>query len=201
MIKKAVQEAFNEQIKNEIYSAYLYLSMNAHFTSANLNGFANWMRVQSGEEWLHAMSCTIFLLDRGGKAILQAIPQPPTDFKSPLEIMQQVYEHEQHVTASILQLYEVATREADYPAQVMLHWFINEQVEGKRRMPVRSSSGSKFSATTRRRCLRSIKIKTRVAAPGGCRKQPHNKSRDDPLGRLFFPHPDPLSGDGPPRLT
>ncbi len=55
MIKKAVQEAFNEQIKNEIYSAYLYLSMNAHFTSANLNGFANWMRVQSGEEWLHAM--------------------------------------------------------------------------------------------------------------------------------------------------
>ena len=81
MIKKAVQEAFNEQIKNEIYSAYLYLSMNAHFTSVNLNGFANWMRVQSGEEWLHAMSSYDFLLDRGGKATLQAIPQPPTDFK------------------------------------------------------------------------------------------------------------------------
>jgi ferritin len=61
MIKKAVQEAFNEQIKNEIYSAYLYLSMNAHFTSVNLNGFANWMRVQSGEEWLHAMKLYDFL--------------------------------------------------------------------------------------------------------------------------------------------
>lgn len=167
MIKKAVQEAFNEQIKNEIYSAYLYLSMNAHFTSANLNGFANWMKVQSGEEWLHAMKLYDFLLDRGGKAILQAIPQPPTDFKSPLEIMQQVYEHEQHVTASIHKLYEVATKEADYPAQVMLHWFINEQVEEEKNASEIVERLKIFGDNPAALFEIDQELKTRVAAPAG----------------------------------
>ena len=167
MIKKAVQEAFNEQIKNEIYSSYLYLSMHAHFTSANLSGFANWMRVQSGEEWLHAMKLYDFLLDRGGKAILQAIPQPPTDFKSPLEIMQQVYEHEQHVTESIHKLYEVATKEADYPAQVMLHWFINEQVEEEKNASEIVERLKIFGDNPAALFEIDQELKTRVAAPAG----------------------------------
>jgi len=50
MISKSMQDAINEQIKNEIYSAYLYLSMSAHFEGRNLNGFAKWLRVQANEE-------------------------------------------------------------------------------------------------------------------------------------------------------
>ena len=43
MLSKTMQDAMNEQIKNELYSAYLYLSMATHFESANLPGFAHWM--------------------------------------------------------------------------------------------------------------------------------------------------------------
>lgn len=129
MLSKNLQEAINEQIKNEIYSAYLYLSMSAYFEAHNLPGFAHWMRVQYEEELGHALRLFDHVHDRGGRVILQAIPQPASDWKDALEVFAQVLEHEQRVTAMIHNLYETALAEKDYAAQVMLQWFIDEQVE------------------------------------------------------------------------
>jgi ferritin len=129
MIGKPMQDLINEQIKNELYSAYLYLSMSAHFESLNLGGFAKWMRFQAGEEQEHAMKFFDFILERGGMVELKAIDQPPVKFGANLEIFEQVYAHEQKVTGMIYKLYELALKEKDYPAQVMLQWFITEQVE------------------------------------------------------------------------
>jgi len=129
MISKPMQDAINEQIKNEIYSAYLYLSMSAHFEAINLPGFATWMRVQYGEEMAHALKLYDHMNERGGRVKLLAIPEPPSEWKTSLEVFNQVLEHEQHVTALIHKLYETALAENDYAAQVMLHWFISEQVE------------------------------------------------------------------------
>ena len=69
------------------------------------------------------------MLDRGGRIDLKALSQPPAEWKTNLEAFQHVLEHEQHVTALIHKVYETALSEKDYAAQVMLHWFINEQVE------------------------------------------------------------------------
>jgi ferritin len=124
-----MQDAINEQIKNEIYSAYLYLSMSAHFEGRNLNGFAKWLRVQANEELGHAMKFYDYLFERGGQVVLKAIEQPPSEWKSNLEVFEQVLEHEQKVTAMINKLYEQALKENDYPSQILLQWFINEQVE------------------------------------------------------------------------
>jgi ferritin len=44
-------------------------------------------------------------------------------------VAEEVAAHEAKVTASIYSLYELALQEKDYPAQMMLQWFINEQVE------------------------------------------------------------------------
>jgi len=129
MISKSMQDAINEQIKNEIYSAYLYLSMSAHFEGRNLNGFAKWLRVQANEELGHAMKFYDYLFERGGQVVLKAIEQPPSEWKSNLEVFEQVLEHEQKVTAMINKLYEQALKENDYPSQILLQWFINEQVE------------------------------------------------------------------------
>lgn len=129
MLSKALQEAINEQLKNELYSGYLYLSMSAYCEAINLPGFAHWMRLQSQEEVSHAMKFFDYLNDRDSHVVLQAIDQPPTDFKSPLDIFQRALEHEQKVTAMIHQLYELAVKENDYPTQVELQWFITEQVE------------------------------------------------------------------------
>jgi ferritin len=129
MISKTMLDAINEQIKNEFYSAYLYLSMSAYFQEKNLPGFAAWLRIQFQEEQVHALKLYDHVLDRGGQVDLRAIAQPPADWKTNLEAFQLVLEHEQHVTALINKLYETALAEKDYAAQVLLHWFIDEQVE------------------------------------------------------------------------
>jgi ferritin len=129
MINKSVSDSMNKQIMHELYSAYFYLSMSAHCESANLPGFASWLRVQAREEQEHAMKLYEYILDRGGKVILEAIPQPPVDFASPQDIFQKVYEHEQKVTGLIIAIYNVATAEKDVASQIFLQWFISEQVE------------------------------------------------------------------------
>lgn len=129
MIGKVMQDAMNDQINKELYSSYLYLSMAAYFEDKNLPGFAHRMRVQEAEEREHAMKIYDFILERGGKVILKAIDAPKVEWTSTLEIAEEVAAHEAKVTASIYALYETALKEKDYPAQVMLHWFISEQVE------------------------------------------------------------------------
>ena len=129
MINKPMQDTMNEQINKEMFSSYLYLSMAAYFEDKNLPGFANWMRLQADEEREHAMKFYDFILERGGRVQLKAIEAPKTDWGSNLEVVEEVAAHEALVTASINDLYELALKEKDYPSQVMLQWFITEQVE------------------------------------------------------------------------
>jgi ferritin len=129
MISKTMQAAINEQINKELYSSYLYLSMSAFFSDKNLSGLAQWLRVQAEEERGHAMKFYDFLLDRGGRVALEQIAKPAGAWNSTFEAFKEVQAHEGLITASINALYELATKEKDYPAQIMLQWFINEQVE------------------------------------------------------------------------
>ena len=129
MIPKTIQDATNEQINKELYSSYLYLSMAAYFESKNLPGFAKWMRVQADEETKHGMKFYQHLVDRGGRVLLKGIAAPRTDWKSNLDVFKEAQSHEAAVTASINNLYELALKEKDYPAQVLLQWYITEQVE------------------------------------------------------------------------
>lgn len=128
-ISQSIQDAINEQIKDEFFASTLYLSMSAYFESTNLPGFAKWMRVQSEEEREHALRFFDYINDRGGRVLLTDIGQPDTDFKSPLVVFEKALEHEQKVTASINKIYDMAVQEKDYTTQVMLNWFIEEQVE------------------------------------------------------------------------
>lgn len=131
-LSKTMQKQLNEQINHEFYSSYLYLSMAAYCEAKNLSGFAQWMKVQSREETGHGMKLYSYIHGRNGEVTLQKIDQPPTNFKSPLDMFKQAYEHEKKVSALITKLYETAQKENDYPSQVMLQWFITEQVEEER---------------------------------------------------------------------
>jgi ferritin len=129
MIGKKMQDALNEQINKEMYSSYLYLSMAAAAEAWNLKGFAHWMEKQANEESEHAEKLYKHLVDRGGRVLLKAIDAPPTEWKSPLAMFEEVYAHEQKVTGMIHNLVALARGENDYPSEVMLHWFVSEQVE------------------------------------------------------------------------
>ncbi|MCW8795971.1 MAG: ferritin [Chlorobium sp.] len=129
MLSKTLQKALNEQIDKEFYSAHLYLSMASYAETLNLPGFAHWMKLQQREEFGHAMQIYKYVNERGGRVELGAIPQPPSDFKTPTALFEEVLNHERYITASINKLYEKAVKEKDYATQVMLHGFIEEQVE------------------------------------------------------------------------
>ncbi len=125
----AVQAALNRQIKHELASAYFYLSASGYCESISLVGFAQWLRQQSQEELGHAMRIFDFMNDRGSRAELQALDQPGRDFTSALDAFTQALQHERAVTASINEIYALAIREQDFAAQMLLQWFVTEQVE------------------------------------------------------------------------
>jgi ferritin len=129
MISKKMEQALNEQINAELYSAYLYLSMAAYFESQDLPGFGNWMRVQTQEEMMHAMKIYDYVHERGGRVLLQAIAQPATEWDSPLAAFEVTYEHEQAVTGRINDLVDLAIKEKDHATNSFLQWFVTEQVE------------------------------------------------------------------------
>ncbi len=124
-----LQKAMNDQIRREFESAYVYLSMAAWMEDQTLPGFAAWLRQQAREEATHAMKIFDHLIDRGCRVELQPLGGPPTSFKNPLEVFEQVKKHEQGVTKSIDELYGKALDDRDYASQVFLEWFITEQVE------------------------------------------------------------------------
>jgi len=128
-MEKKLVKAINEQINKEIYSAYLYLGMASYFESEALGGCAKWMKLQAKEEMSHAMKFFEFLHDRGERVVLDAIEKPPADYKSVQDVFENTLEHEQVVTASINNLYKIAQDVNDTAAEVLLHWFITEQVE------------------------------------------------------------------------
>lgn len=129
MLSKKMEDALNEQINAEFYSAYLYISMGAYFRSMRLNGFATWMEIQSKEEEEHAKKIYDYVNKRNGRVRLKLIKEPPIEWKSPLDVFEATYVHEQEVTKSIERLINLSEGEKDYAAASFLQWFIDEQVE------------------------------------------------------------------------
>ena len=129
MLKPKVEKAINKQINAELWSSYLYLSMSSYLESISLSGFANWMIMQAQEEVNHAMRLYNHVIERGGRVLLEAIEEVPTEWKSPLHVFEETFKHEQKVTSLIEHLVDVAEQEKDRASLNMLQWFIDEQVE------------------------------------------------------------------------
>ncbi|MBE7707763.1 MAG: ferritin [Cyanobacteria bacterium SIG27] len=129
MINEKMEKAFLDQINKELYSEYLYLSMKAYFANLNLMGFVNWMDVQVQEEHAHAMGMFDYVIERGGKVILEAIDKPDNTWQSPLDVFRAVLAHEEYVTSRINALMDVAEETKDRAAMTFLNWYIKEQVE------------------------------------------------------------------------
>jgi len=124
-----LESGLNKQINEEMFSSYLYLSMAAYFESANLPGFANWMRVQAQEETSHAMMFFDYVNERNGRVLLTKIEAPKTEWKSPLDAFTEAYKHEKHISERIRVLVKQARELDDDSTDNFLQWFVAEQVE------------------------------------------------------------------------
>jgi ferritin len=129
MMSQAIQDAINQQIHAELLASYSYLAMSVHCDHAHFSGAASWLRLQSQEEYGHAMRLLDFMLARNAKVVLTDLDMPRTEFASLAEVFETAYAQEQAVSSQIDALYEMAFREKAYPAVVQLEWFLTEQVE------------------------------------------------------------------------
>lgn len=164
MIARSVQEAFDAQINKELYSAYLYLAMNAWFQKQSLLGFANWMKVQAQEEQLHAQLMYTYVFERGGVVTLRGIEAPPASWKSVTDVFQAVLEHEQFVTASIHALADTAEAEKDRASIGFLDWFVKEQVEEEKNVSQFLARLKLFGEVPQALYVLDVEMKARVFA-------------------------------------
>ncbi|MBI9106772.1 MAG: ferritin [Spirochaetales bacterium] len=128
-IKNEMQDAINDQIQAEMFSAYLYLSMASWFDDEDLPGFSNWMRCQYMEETMHAMKFFNFLNDRGGRAELKPLEGPDTKWNSYIEAFEAVVKHEEYISGRINKLVTLSRKLEDYATESFLMWYVDEQVE------------------------------------------------------------------------
>jgi ferritin len=128
-VKAGVAKELQRQFNEELGAAQGYLALAVWCHDANLKGFARYFSKQANEERGHAQKFMEHLLDRGVMPKVGAIEAPKGEFSGLLEVAKQAQLMEQKNTAGINACYEAAMKDGDYPAQVLLQWFINEQVE------------------------------------------------------------------------
>ncbi len=124
-----IYKALNEQIKHELYSSLLYLSIASYFENIPLEGFSKWFRKQAEEEREHAMKIYDYINDRNVAVEIPAIDKAPAKFNSILEVFELALAHEKKVTHWIHEIYNLAIQEHDHATHIFLQWFITEQVE------------------------------------------------------------------------
>ena len=129
MLDKKVTELLNQQINKEFYSAYLYLDIANYYESMNLDGFANWFKIQAQEERDHAMLMYQYLHNNNAKVTLEAISKPEKVFSDKASPLKATLEHEIFVTSLINRIYAAADEKKDFRTMQFLDWFVKEQGE------------------------------------------------------------------------
>lgn len=129
MLKKSIEDICNRQIEREGYSSNLYLAMASWAETNGFSGVAEWLYVQSDEERIHMLKFIKYVNERDGKAVIPAFKKPDTEYKTVVDLFQEILKHEQFVTASINEIVSLTLEEKDFNTHTFLQWFVNEQVE------------------------------------------------------------------------
>ncbi|MDE0937889.1 MAG: ferritin [Mariniblastus sp.] len=129
MLSDKMQQALNQQINEELCSAYVYLGMSAAADRIGLPGFSNWFKMQYQEELGHADRFFNYILERNGSVDLLPIGKPELAEETPLSLFEKSLKHERHITACISRLKDLARGESDHATDGFLEWFVREQVE------------------------------------------------------------------------
>jgi len=165
MLNKEIAKLLNEQLKKELYSAYLYLDIANYYADQNLSGFENWFFVQTQEERDHALLFRQYLLNNGESVILEEIAAPREKYNSFREPLVKAFEHEQYVTESINNIYKIAYSISDFRTMQFLDWFIKEQGEEEKNADDNIKKYDLFAGDPKGLYMLDSEMKARVYAP------------------------------------
>ncbi len=132
MLSAKVQTALNKQIAEEDFAAHYYLAMASWCDKSGLPGTAAFLYKHADQEKQHMMKLFRYVNDAGGHALVQAVKEPPSKFKSISDVFKLVLENERHVTASINALVNLCLQEKDFSTFNFLQWYVAEQHEEER---------------------------------------------------------------------
>lgn len=165
MLDKEVAKLLNEQIRNELYSAYLYLDMANYYADQGLDGFENWFFVQAQEERDHAMLFRQYMLNNSEPVTLLEIAAPNEKYKDYKVPLVKALEHERYVTGLINKIYDAARKINDYRTMQFLDWFIMEQGEEEKNADDNIRKYNLFAGDPKGLYLLDSEMKARVYAP------------------------------------
>ncbi|MCB2220891.1 MAG: ferritin [Bacteroidetes bacterium] len=129
MLKEKVEKALVKQIQVEEHSSRIYMAMASWCELKGFSGAAQFLYGHSDEERMHMTKLIKYVNDKGGHAVLLDLKAPDANYKSLLDVFEKILKHEEFVTSSINELYEVAFNEKDFTTAQFLQWYIQEQIE------------------------------------------------------------------------
>jgi len=124
-----VENALNDQVSKECSSSQFYLAMASWAENHGLNGTGQFLYRQSDEERFHMLKLIKFINERGGKAIIPAVPEPPREFNGLEHVFELLLQHEIGVTESINNVVDICLQEKDYSTHNFIQWYVSEQLE------------------------------------------------------------------------
>ena len=129
MVSKKVETALNHQILLEAESSSFYLAMASWAENQGLEGTSEFLYRHSDEERQHMLKLVRYVNERGGKAIIPALRQPATDYKSITNVFENLLNHEIKVTEEINKVVGICLEEKDYTTHNFMQWYVSEQIE------------------------------------------------------------------------
>jgi ferritin len=128
-LSKTLCAGLNKQLTKEASAAQVYLSYGAWAASAGYGGISNFLFRHANEERSHMTKILEYILQRGAKVKIEAIPAPPQDPVNVQDCFNKVFESEVDNTTSIYKLVKMSFDEGDWATWNFMQWFVKEQTE------------------------------------------------------------------------
>lgn len=128
-LSPAMEKALSDQMNVEDLQSHVYLSYGIWATDKGYQGIGSFLFRHAQEERNHAIKFMRYILDRGGKPAIGAIPKPGADPKNLTDCFNKVFKHEVDNTTTIYKLVDLAFEEKDWATWNFLQWFVKEQIE------------------------------------------------------------------------
>ncbi len=128
-LSKTISAALNDQMTKEAHASQIYLSYAAWASDSGYDGIANFLFRHAEEERNHMMKILEYIMERGAKVKVTAIPAPDDDPKSVNNCFEKVFEQEVDNTAAIYKIVKMSLDEQDWATWNFMQWFVREQTE------------------------------------------------------------------------
>lgn len=128
-LSSTLEAALNNQLTKEAHAAQIYLSYGAWADMEGYGGISNFLFRHAHEERNHMIKILEYILKRGGKAIISAIPAPPENPTSVNNCFEKVFQHEVDNTTAIYKIVKMSHDEEDWATWNFMQWFVKEQTE------------------------------------------------------------------------